>query len=309
MVEVTLLGCGGGTPLPIRYLSATMIQYRGRKILIDCGEGTQVSMREINSGFKSVDVICISHIHGDHIIGLPGMLGTIGNSGREEPLYVIGPEGIKEAVAAARVIARYLPYEVIVIENPQQSIELTKGDIVIDTLKVDHSSPCLAYRIYVKRQAKFDVEKATINQVPRLLWNRLQKGEDKIEYEGKIYFKEMVLGEAREGIQITLVTDTRPINEIIPFIQGSNLFICEGTYGSLVDLDKAIQNKHMTFEEAATLAKAANVDKLLLTHFGAALTQPKEFEQNAISIFEQTIIGEDHYSIELNFKNKNKCLV
>lgn len=307
MLEVTLLGCGGGMPLPTRYLSATLLQYKGRKILIDCGEGTQVSMREINSGFKSIDIICITHIHGDHIIGLPGMLGTIGNSGRQQPLYIIGPEGIKEAVAAARVIAKYLPYEVIVIENPRTFIEgLTdqlKGQVIIETLEVEHSSPCLAYKIYIKRQPKFDVEKAINNQVPRLLWNRLQRGEGVIEYEGVTYVKEMVLGEQRKGIQVTLVTDTRPIDEIIPFIKKSDLFICEGTYGSLIDVDKAIQNKHMTFEEAATLAKMGGVNQLLLTHFGAAMTQPVDYKENATSIFEQTIIGEDHYSIQLNFKD------
>ena len=307
MLEVTLLGCGGGMPLPTRYLSAILLQYKGRKILIDCGEGTQVSMREINSGFKSIDIICITHIHGDHIIGLPGILGTIGNSGRQQPLYIIGPEGIKEAVAAARVIAKYLPYEVIVIENPQTSIEgLTdqlKGQVVIETLEVEHSSPCLAYKIYIKRQPKFDVEKAIMNQVPRLLWNRLQQGEDIIEYEGVTYVKEMVLGKQRKGIQVTVVTDTRPINQIIPFIQKSDLFICEGTYGSLTDIDKAIKKKHMTFEEAATLAKKAEVDQLLLTHFGAAMTDPADYKENATSIFEQTIIGEDHYSIQLNFKD------
>ena len=264
-------------------------------------------MREINSGFKSIDLICITHIHGDHIIGLPGMLGTIGNSGRQQPLYIIGPEGIKEAVAAARVIAKHLTYEIIVIENPRTLIEgLTdelKGQVVIETLEVEHSSPCLAYKIHIKRRPKFDVEKAIMNQVPRLLWNRLQQGEDIIEYEGVTYVKEMVLGKQRKGIQVTVVTDTRPINQIIPFIQKSDLFICEGTYGSLTDIDKAIKNKHMTFEEAATLAKKAEVDQLLLTHFGAAMTDPADYKENATSIFEQTIIGEDHYSIQLNFKD------
>lgn len=307
MLEVTLLGCGGGMPLPTRYLSATLLQYKGRKILIDCGEGTQVSMREINSGFKSIDIICITHIHGDHIIGLPGLLATIGNSGREEPLYIIGPEGINEAVLAIRVIAKYLPYEVIVIENPQTSLngltEELKNDMMISTLEVDHSSPCLAYKFYIKRGPKFDVEKAQKNQVPRLLWNRLQKGEEKIEYEGKHYFKEMLLGDERPGIQLSLVTDTRPINEIIPFIKESDLFICEGTYGSLLDIDKAIKNKHMTFEEAAMLAKKGEVDQLLLTHFGSAMANPLDYKQNADSIFSQTIIGEDHYCMTLKFKD------
>ena len=118
----------------------------------------------------------------------------------------------------------------------------------------------------------------------------------------------MVLGKQQKGIQVTVVTDTRPINQIIPFIQKSDLFICEGTYGSLTDIDKAIKNKHMTFEEAATLAKKAEVDQLLLTHFGAAMTDPADYKENATSIFEQTIIGEDHYSIQLNFKDWNICL-
>lgn len=306
MIEVTLLGCGGGTPLPTRYLSATLINFKGRKILIDCGEGTQVSMREINTGFKSIDVIAVTHLHGDHIIGLPGLLGTIGNSGRMTPLYIIGPEGINEAVNAARVIAKYLPYEIIVIENPDSPIEIPtaelKDELMIETLNVDHSSPCLAYQIYIKRQPKFDVNKAISNQVPRLLWGRLQKGEDNILYEENVYMKEMVLGEKRKGIQVTLVTDTRPIEDIIPFIKDSDLFICEGTYGSIDDLHKAIQNKHMTFEEAATLALRANVKQLLLTHFGAALTNPLQFQHHATQIFEPTIIGYDHYKIQLNFE-------
>ena len=98
MIDLLLLGCGGGIPMPNRFLSAVLLSYKGRKILIDCGEGTQVSMRISNAGFKSIDIICITHIHGDHIVGLPGLLGTIGNSGRTEPLTIIGPEGITETV-------------------------------------------------------------------------------------------------------------------------------------------------------------------------------------------------------------------
>ena len=110
MVDLCLLGCGGGMPMPFRNLSALLINFKGRKILIDCGEGTQVSMRIIGWGFKSVDVICITHCHGDHIVGLPGLLATIGNSGRTAPLTIIGPEGIDKVVDSLRVIARYLPY-------------------------------------------------------------------------------------------------------------------------------------------------------------------------------------------------------
>lgn len=301
MVDVTLLGTGGGMPLPGRYLSATLITYRGNKILIDCGEGTQVSMREINSGFKSIDMICITHIHGDHIIGLPGLLGTIGNSGRVNPLFIMGPVGIDEAVSAARVIAKYLPYDIKVIENPQQEIELYKGEIVIKTLEVDHSSPCLAYQVYVKRRPKFDLEKALSNNVPKAIWNQLQKSDEVISYEGKDFNPNLVLGEVRKGIKISLVTDTRPISEIIPFIEGSDLFICEGTYAFDEEIEKAIKNKHMTFKEAATLAKQGEVKSLMLTHFGAALLTPDDHASNARDIFEPTVIGKDHLSINLKF--------
>lgn len=189
MLDIALLGTGGGMPMPNRYLSASIISYKGRKILIDCGEGTQVSMRILGCGFKAVDIICITHGHGDHIVGLPGLLATIGNSGRVEPLTIIGPKGIEEIVNGLRVIAKYLPYEVNIIENPSEvNIKVNKDNIIvtqdnevsdirINTLEVDHSADCLAYSFLVQRQPKFSIEKAKENNVPKNLWNLLQKGE------------------------------------------------------------------------------------------------------------------------------------
>lgn len=115
MVDICLLGCGGGMPMPFRSLSSTILNFKGRKILIDCGEGTQVSMKIAGTGFKDIDLICITHCHGDHIVGLPGLLATIGNSGRIQPLTIIGPSGITEVVNGLRVIAKYLPYEINII--------------------------------------------------------------------------------------------------------------------------------------------------------------------------------------------------
>ena len=266
MVETTLLGCGGSMPVPNRFLSSLLINYRGRKILIDCGEGTQVSMKIANSGFKTIDYICITHLHGDHIIGLPGILSTIGNCGRTESLTIIGPNGIKDVVNAFRLIVKDLPYDINIIENPKEDILIDNNyinkDIVISTIEVEHSVQCIAYSFYIKRKPKFDREKAIKNNVPKNLWSKLQNGRD-IKLEGKIYKKEMVLGNPRKGIKLSFVTDTRPIKEIIEFIENSDLLVCEGMYGDDCDLQLAIKNKHMTFKESAIIAKKANVETML----------------------------------------------
>lgn len=301
MVDVVLLGCGGGMPMPERFLSASLLIYKGRKIVIDCGEGTQVSMRMCNTGFKTIDVICISHIHGDHIIGLPGLLGTMGNSGRKEPVTIIGPEGITKAVNGLRTIVEWLPYEINIIENPKEAMKFINEELIISCLEVEHSSPCMGYSFYFKRSPRFDVDNAIKNNVPKKFWNVLQRGKDSVEDEGIIYKREMVMGEERKGIKISFITDSRPVSNMPHFIYESDLFICEGTYGSDEDIEKAIKNKHMTFREAAALARDGGVKNLLLTHFGTAMGSPLLYENNAKEVFENTIIGYDRFKTNLQF--------
>ncbi|ELC8441223.1 ribonuclease Z [Clostridium perfringens] len=313
MLNLTLLGTGGGMPMPNRFLSSIIMNYKGRKILLDCGEGTQVAMRVVGTGFKSIDIICISHVHGDHVNGLPGLLSTIGNSGREEPIYIIGPEGISNVIKGFSVVLTYLPYELRIIEGLQrgefrinkENIELVEegeySDIIINTLDLDHSAPCFGYSFYIKRERKFDVEKAIKNDVPKMLWSKLQKN-DEVEFEGVKYSRDMVLGESRKGLKVSYTTDTRPVETIPAFIKDSDLFICEGTYGSEEDMHKAIKNKHMTFGEAAKLAKDGEVNELLLTHFSPSITNPEDFIHNARDVFENSYTGKDGEERTLNFK-------
>ena len=305
MIDLVLLGCGGNMPMPNRFLSSLFINYQGRKILIDCGEGTQVSMRMKNCGFKNIDLICITHLHGDHFYGLMGLLSTIGNSSRVDDLTIVGPKGITEMINNMKTLIEYLPYKLIVIENPTGTFSLINSilkDVEISTLQLDHSSECIGYKLYFKRTPKFNIEKAIQNKVPKLLWQKLQNGKS-IIFENIEYYPDMVLGDDRKGIKVTFITDTRPISSIPKFINNSDLFICEAMYGNDEDLSKAIKNKHMTFREAATLAKEGNVKNLLLTHFSPSLEEPNLYIKNATDVFENTIIGKDRYSINLNFEN------
>lgn len=300
MLEVALLGCGGSMPIPERSLSALLINHKGKKILVDCGEGTQVSMKQLAWGFKSIDIICITHSHADHTIGLPGLLATIRNSERTEPLTIIGPKGITNVVNGLRVVVPYLDYEINIIENPGESI-IFNEELQINTIKLDHTTHCLGYSFYIKRAPKFDVNKAIDNEVPKIYWNRLQKGEI-IEEEGKIFEPHHVLGQDRRGLKVSYITDTRPTKDIPDFVQDSDLFICEAMYGDNEHIDKAIKNKHMTFKEAATLAKAGQVHELVLTHFSPSLLDPNEFIENATSVFEKTEAGYDRMIKKLNFQ-------
>ena len=314
MVDIALLGCGGGMPIPERYLSSLLINYKGRKVLIDCGEGTQVSMKILGWGFKSIDVICITHGHGDHIVGLPGLLSTIGNSGRSEPITIIGPKGITDIVRGLRVVATYLPYEINIVENPEHPVKVQVStqciidsvaefnDLTISTLNLQHSTDCLGYSFYFRRKPKFDVESATINEIPKVFWSKLQKNEVVIQ-NGKHYFPSMVMGKERKGIKLSFVTDTRPTTDIVTFIKGSDYFVCEGTYGNEEDIVKAIKNKHMTFSEAAKLALDGEVQELLLTHFSPAMAIPEDYKHIAEKIFNNTIVGTDRLVKTLVFKD------
>lgn len=317
MLDIVLLGSGGGMPMPNRHLSSLLIKYMGRKILFDCGEGCQVAMRKVKSGFKTIDIICISHIHGDHIFGLPGLLSTIGNSERTAPITIIGPVGISNVIKGMLVSIAYLPYDIHIIEDPKSPIilnstndglEVVESDdlfgknIILNTLELDHSAPCLGYNLLIPRQPKFLPEKALEEGIPKELWSLLQKGES-IQYNEKYYESDRFLGEERKGIKISFITDTRPLREIIDFIDVSDLFICEGTYGDNDDLDKAILNKHMTFKEAAELAKFGNVEELLLTHFSTAMDNPEEYLDGIEDIFNKSIIGYDGFSKSITYTN------
>ena len=288
-------------PLPRRWLTALMTRYNGSSLLIDCGEGTQVAIKEKGWSFKPIDVICFTHYHGDHISGLPGLLLTMGNAERTEPLTLIGPKGLERVVNALRVIAPELPFELkfIEINGPEQVFEI--DGYRITAFRVNHNVLCYGYSLEILRQGKFSPERASEQGIPLKYWNPLQKGQT-MEEDGVIYTPDMVLGPARKGLKVTYTTDTRPTESILKHAPGSDLFICEGMYGEDDKLDKAKGYKHMTFREAATLAKEADVGELWLTHYSPSLIRPDEYMDMVREIFPKAYPGKDGKTMEMNFE-------
>ena len=302
MLEICLLGTGGMMPLPHRYLTSMMARYNGSSLLIDCGEGTQMALREVGWSPNPIDVICFTHFHADHISGLPGMLLNMGNADRVKPLTIIGPKGVANVVESLRVIARELPFEIDYKEITQKEECFEMNGYRLRAFRVNHNVTCYGYSLEIDRAGKFDPEKARDNNIEMQYWSRLQKGED-IELPDRTLTQDMILGPARKGLKVTYVTDTRPCDSIVKNAAGSDLFICEGMYGEPDMIGKAREHKHMTFYEAAALAKEAGVGQMWLTHYSPSLPKPSIYTDEVRKIFADTHVARDGRMVDLNFED------
>ena len=302
MLDVCLLGTGGMMPLPRRWLTALMCRYNGKNILIDCGEGTQVAIKEKGWTFKPIDVICITHYHADHISGLPGLLLTMGNAEKTEPLKMIGPRGLTKVVNALRTIAPELPFDINFIELTEGEQTLEFEDFRIKAFRVKHNIVCYGYSIEIDRGGKFNPEAAKKLNIPIRSWGKLQKGET-VEVDGVTFTPDMVVGAPRKGLKVTYTTDTRPVPVIAKAAKGADLFICEGMYGEHDKDAKAREHKHMTFKEAAKIAKEAQPKEMWLTHFSPSLVRPLEYMDTVTDIFENAKAGKDGMSVNLCFED------
>ncbi len=293
-MDVCLPGTGGMIPLPERWLSCCWLEYQGKGLLIDCGEGTQIALKKAACKISRLDTLLITHYHADHIAGLPGLLLTLGNHGKRTPLTIIGPRGLQTVVSSLLIIAPALPYEVSLIEIKADSEGYFEDDDrVISYLPLEHGIHCLGYRVALKRKPVFNPDKAERLGIPKTLFRSLHSGQSVQLDDGRHIEPEMVLDGVRVPISVCYMTDTVPTDKMADFACGADLLICEGMYGDEDMYQKMEEKGHMVFSSSARIALKANVGVLWLTHFSPAMKDPEAYIENAKSIFPDSLAGYD----------------
>ncbi len=293
-------------PLPGRFLTSALVRREGDLFLFDCGEGTQVSLKMLNLKWKHIDSIFISHMHADHVTGLPGLLMLSSQVDRDKPLYIYGPERLVEYVEESkRILDMYINYEIRVIPV-KPGVLFEKEDFYITCFPLKHTKQCFGYSITEKKRAGvFSVEKAKELNVPMgPLWGKLQRGENVLSESSLTVTPDMVLGPQREGRKFSYVTDSMYFPEIADYVRDSDLLFCEGMFEKALEED-AKEKKHMTAHQAALVAKEGNVKKLCLQHYSPRYSD-KELKlllKEAKEVFEETILTRDRMCFELPLKD------
>ena len=301
MLDVCLLGCGGMLPLPKRFLTSLLIRHGGKSILIDCGESTQVALHLCGWSVKQIDHILITHFHGDHVVGLPGLLMTMGNNGRTEPVHIWGNPGLQRILDGLLVVCSQLPFEVVCHDITETDYQLMAGSLQVQALPVEHRVPCVAYSLVLPRAGKFDAARAKARNIPLQYWAPLQKGQTVTDGD-TIYYPEDVLGAPRRGLKLTYATDCRPSEALTNLAQNSDLFVAEGLYGDEEKQPGAAEKGHMVYSEAATMARNAKVGQLWLTHYSPAMLEPEEHLSVAQNIFANSRCGTNLMTTTLKFQ-------
>lgn len=264
MIDVTILGTGGMLPTANRHLSSALVRNEGRIALIDCGEGTQVAFQSYGWTLHRIDLILLTHLHADHVLGLPGLLITMANQGRKDPLTIVGPEHTLHVVRSLSVITP-LTFRVNLLELPKVT-GLQLGNMAVTAVPMDHDIPCFGYRFDLPRPRKFLPGRALELGIPQELWSKLQANET-VRKGFKRWTPDQVLGPKREGLSLMYATDTRPNENLLEASREVDLLICEGIYGVEDKDEEALRKGHMSVWQALELAQKAGVKECWLTHF------------------------------------------
>jgi ribonuclease Z len=310
MLTLTFLGTSAARPTIERSVSALVVQRDGETLLFDCGEGTQRQMMRYGVGFTLRDVF-FTHLHSDHILGITGLARTLGLQGRSDPLRLWGPRG------GAGVLKQALELGVERTPYPVEIREVAPGDRLaragydLEVVAADHGGGAVSYVLREhQRLGRFDPDQARALGVPEgPLWGRLHKGET-IEWEERREDGSTVrrtadpaalVGPARPGRTVAISGDTRPTATLVEAAAGADLLVHEATFTE-DERDRAIETRHSTAREAAQVALAAGVRRLVLTHLSARFsTAWQELLDEARAVFQETMVAKDGMAIEIPF--------
>jgi ribonuclease Z len=301
MLSVTFLGTSAARPTVERNVSATAIVREGETLLFECGEGTQRQMMRYGISFSLSDIF-ITHFHGDHYLGLMGLLRTLGLQGRTEPMRLYGPRGAKRVLGAAVTVGtERMPFEIEIVElKPGDAIQRKAYDVV--AYATEHGRACIGYALVEhQRLGRFDPDKARALGIPEgPLWGRVHKGEA-VEVAGRTVRPEELVGPPRPGRKVAYPGDTRPCESVVQAADGADLLIHEATFGN-EEKDRAKETEHSTAAEAAQVALAARVRKLVLNHLSARYSADAQtLLDEAKAVFPETVVARDGMTIEVPF--------
>ena len=307
MLIITLLGTAATMPLPDRALTAAVAECVGHSLLFDCGEGTQAAARRAGVNLMKLDAICLTHYHGDHIFGLPGLLQTLGCQGRTKPLVIYGPAGMAEVWPALRALTGPLPYPIRAEAVDTAPIPLSAfgwpEGAQLMPIPTRHRVPSRGYQLTLPRAGRFQPEKARALGVPVADWKRLQHGES-IPVGERMITPAEVLGPPRRGLKFVFSGDTAPCPALEQAAQCADLFICDATYAEPGQEAQARQYGHSTFGQGAAMAAKAGAKRFWLAHYSPMITDPEEYKQAAQEIFPAAECGFDGKTITLQFEEE-----
>ena len=302
-LSIIFLGTGGSWPTVKRNVSSVALKRAGEIILFDCGEGTQRQFQKSSLSYMQISKIFITHFHGDHFLGLPGLIQTMQLNDRDVPLYIYGPIGMNNLLEQILSLGYFKPNYPIISHEVEDADVLDFDGYKINVLRVKHGVPALAYSLVEDmRPGKFDKPKALSIGIPEgPLFSKLQKGETITLKDSRKITSKMVLGPSRKGRKIVFSGDTKPIKEMVDFAKDADILIHEATFESELE-DIAGDYGHTTAYQAAEIAKKANVEKLFLIHISPRYMEYKVIEEDARKIFKDSFVPKDFEEVEIKLK-------
>jgi len=297
MIKLIFLGTSDAIPTVRRNHTSMLLKYNEENILIDCGEGTQRQFRKAKLNPNKVTRILITHWHGDHVLGIPGLLQTMSLTGYNKTLYIYGPKGTKEFMRnIMKTFAFQKNYKIEIKEVSGKFLETP--DFYLEAKSMTHGIPTNAYAFTKKAKIRIDKNKLKKTKLPEgPILKELKQGKD-IIYKGKKYLAKNLTYKDKE-IKISFILDTKLNNKIIPFAKNSDLLICESTFGKELK-DLAEEHLHLTSEQAAEIAKKSNSKKLYLIHLSQRYEKnPSQILNEAKKIFKNSFLPKDLDSVEI----------